>query len=188
MLESLEQSSELSSAYVQRDARSREIVASHKFHVLSQQSIIREEMFIYNELTAFSTNEGHNTGREEVMHINADALYSLQVFDSENHASIHSDKTKEGLSLYGILNNTKTALGKNLMRQWLLRPSTSIAVIGSRHDAVACFMRPDNLSTAAVMHSHLKGIKNIPKILSVMSSGKAKASDWQGLVKVGHTF
>jgi hypothetical protein len=26
---------------------------------------------------------------------------SLQVFESETHASIHSDKTKEGLSLFG---------------------------------------------------------------------------------------
>ena len=55
--------------------------------------------------------------RNEVMHINADALLwvrsafffstsevrirSLQVFENESHASVHSDKTKEGLSLFG---------------------------------------------------------------------------------------
>lgn len=121
---------------------------------------------------------------KEVMQINADALYSLQVFDNENHASIHSDKTKEGLSLFGILDNTKTSLGRNLLRQWLLRPSMSIPIITARHDAVACFMRPENTTTASSMHSHLKGIKNVPKILSAMSSGKSRASDWQGLVKV----
>ncbi|KAG6331359.1 hypothetical protein ID866_7726 [Astraeus odoratus] len=38
---------------------------------------------------------------DDVMHINADALCSLQVFQSETHASIHSDKAKEGLSLFG---------------------------------------------------------------------------------------
>lgn len=26
---------------------------------------------------------------------------SLQVFENESHASVHSDKTKEGLSLFG---------------------------------------------------------------------------------------
>ncbi|KAM0753707.1 P-loop containing nucleoside triphosphate hydrolase protein [Meredithblackwellia eburnea MCA 4105] len=36
---------------------------------------------------------------EEVMHINTDALLSLQIFSPESHASIHSNKTKEGLSL-----------------------------------------------------------------------------------------
>lgn len=56
--------------------------------------------------------------REQFMQINADALSwvyafvssfefsfewyrSLRVFDTESHASIHSDKTKEGLSLFG---------------------------------------------------------------------------------------
>jgi hypothetical protein len=51
------------------------------------------------------------------MQINADALAcgfdyyiaqskltlssSLQIFENESHASVHTDKTKEGLSLYG---------------------------------------------------------------------------------------
>lgn len=125
---------------------------------------------------------------QDVMQINSDALYSLQVFDSESHASIHSDKTKEGLSLFGILNNTRTTLGKVLMREWLLRPSTSIPTISARHDAVACFIRPDNISAANSMQVHLKGIKNVPKILATMRTGKAQIPDWQGLVKVISLF
>ena len=39
--------------------------------------------------------------------------------------------------------------------------------------------------TAATMRSHLKGIKNVPRILGAMRSGKAKVGEWQGLVKVG---
>ncbi|KAI0315802.1 muts domain V-domain-containing protein [Amylostereum chailletii] len=120
---------------------------------------------------------------DEVMQINADALASLQIFENESHASIHSDKTKEGLSLFGILNNTKTALGLALMRTWLLRPSLSIPVIAARHDAVACFTRPENLDTATDMHDHLKGIKNIPKILATMKTDRARIVEWQGLVK-----
>ncbi|KAI0632052.1 DNA mismatch repair protein MutS [Trametes polyzona] len=120
---------------------------------------------------------------EDTMQINADALFSLQVFEDENHASIHSDKTKEGLSLFGILNNTKTTLGRALMREWFLHPSTSLSIINGRHDAVECFMRPDNITTALSMHGHLQGTKNVPRILTTMKSGKAKVSDWQGLVK-----
>lgn len=125
------------------------------------------------------------------MQINSDALYSLQIFDNESHASIHSDRTKEGLSLFGILDYTKTSLGKVLLRQWLLRPSLSMDVITARHDAVACFMRSDNMSAVSSMHVHLRGIKNVPKILTTVKSGKAKVSDWQGLVKVspnGYAF
>ncbi|KAJ7147040.1 DNA mismatch repair protein MutS [Mycena crocata] len=119
----------------------------------------------------------------QVMQINADALFSLQVFENESHASVHSDKTKEGLSLFGTLNSTKTTLGRALLRTWLLRPSLSLPVIKARHDAVACFVSSENLVPAYSMHGHLKGIKNVPRILEIMRSGKAKMSDWQGLVK-----
>jgi DNA mismatch repair protein MSH5 len=124
---------------------------------------------------------------------------SLQVFENESHASVHSDKTKEGLSLFGAhlhdqsflahiragtLNSTKTTLGRALLRTWLLRPSLSLSIIKARHDAVACFVSAENLVPAHTMHGHLKGIKNVPRILEIMRSGKAKMSDWQGLVKV----
>ncbi|KAJ4468951.1 muts domain V-domain-containing protein [Lentinula lateritia] len=108
---------------------------------------------------------------------------SLQVFENEDHASMHSNKTKEGLSLAGILNVTNTTLGRVLMRSWLLRPSLSLSVIKSRHDAVECFLRLENVTTVTTLRGHLKGIKNVPRILSVLRSGKAKFVEWQGLVK-----
>lgn len=46
-------------------------------------------------------------------------------------------------------------------------------------------MSAENLEPAHAMHNHLKGIKNVPRILGVMRTGRAKVSDWQGLVKVG---
>ncbi|TBU56560.1 hypothetical protein BD310DRAFT_960111 [Dichomitus squalens] len=119
----------------------------------------------------------------DTMQINMDALFSLQIFEDENHASIHSDKTKEGLSLFGILNNTKTTLGRALMREWFLRPSMSLEVINARHDAVECFLRPENITTRNAMQGHLNGTKNVPRILGAIRTGKAKVSDWQALVK-----
>lgn len=134
-------------------------------------------------------------------HLTPLLLSSLQIFENESHASVHSDKTKEGLSLFGqsilrrsciselvpgILNNTKTSLGRSLLRQWLLRPSVSLPVITARHDAVAVFLRPENLVTSASMHNHLKGIKNIPGVLGSLKNGKARLIEWQSLVKVGH--
>ncbi|KAG6907882.1 hypothetical protein DXG01_007046 [Tephrocybe rancida] len=109
---------------------------------------------------------------------------SLQIFENESHASVHSDKTKEGLSLFGILNGTNTSLGRSLLRTWLLRPSLSLDVINKRHDAVECFLHSENLVAAGSMHPHLKGIKNVPRMLSVLKTGRGKVSDWQGLVKV----
>ncbi|KAI0246737.1 DNA mismatch repair protein MutS [Lactifluus subvellereus] len=124
-----------------------------------------------------------NFSLDKTMQINADALFSLQVFENESHASIHSTKTKEGLSLFGTLDSTRTTLGRSMLRTWLLRPSLSLEVINSRHDAVECFTRPENLDIANVMHSQLGGIKNIPRILATLRAGKAVLADWQGLVK-----
>ncbi|KAK0503937.1 DNA mismatch repair protein MutS [Armillaria luteobubalina] len=119
----------------------------------------------------------------EVMQINADALHSLQIFENESHACAQSDRTKEGLSLFGILDTTKTTLGRALLRTWLLRPSLSLSVIGSRHDAVECFMRVENVGSTSSLNGHLKGIKNVPRILGILKDGRGKISDWQGLVK-----
>ncbi|KAI5123127.1 hypothetical protein M0805_001482 [Coniferiporia weirii] len=120
---------------------------------------------------------------DQFMQINADALSSLQVFETESHASVHSDKTKEGLSLFGILNTTQTSLGRLLLRQWLLRPSLSIPVISGRHDVVECLTRPENIVTSDAMHNHLKGLKNVPRTLRLLKSGRANLNEWQGLIK-----
>ena len=79
-------------------------------------------------------------------------------------------------------------MGRSLLRTWLLRPSLSISVIHSRQDAVACFLRPENIVTANAMHNHLKGLKNVPRLLNRMKDGRAKLSDWQALVKVQLLF
>jgi MutS domain III len=84
----------------------------------------------------------------------------------------------------GVLNNTKTILGRDLLRQWLLRPSLSLSVIHSRHDAIECFLRPDNLTTSETLHHHLTGIRNVPRILAALKAGKSKTNDWQSLVVV----
>ena len=59
-----------------------------------------------------------------------------------------------------------------------------MGVIQARHDAVEVLVHPTNISTAESMHGHLKGMKNVPRILKQLQGGKAKLAEWQGLVKV----
>jgi len=61
-------------------------------------------------------------------------------------------------------------------------------VIKSRHQAVACFSKFENLTSANTMHNHLKGVKNVSRILANMNAGKTKLSDWQALAKVSNSF
>ena len=45
-------------------------------------------------------------------------------------------------------------------------------------------MRPENIVTADAMRAHLKGLRNIPRILKMLKVGKAGLNEWQGVVKV----
>lgn len=65
-----------------------------------------------------------------------------------------------------------------------MRPSLSLQTLEARHDAVECFLRPENLPVVGALQSQLKGIANIPRTLGSLRSGKGTISDWQALVKV----
>ncbi|GAA5852579.1 hypothetical protein JCM3766R1_005370 [Sporobolomyces carnicolor] len=117
----------------------------------------------------------------KVMQINADALTSLQIFQEEAHASMHAARGKEGLSIFGIVNLTRSPLGSVLMRQWLIRPSLEINVIEERHETVAHLLRPENVAAADAIRSHLKSVKNANKALLALLSGRGKLREWSNL-------
>ncbi|CAI2171965.1 328_t:CDS:10 [Funneliformis geosporum] len=109
--------------------------------------------------------------------------FSLQIFEDESHPNMHMQvKGKEGLSLFGILNNTRTSLGKKLFKQWFLRPTLDLTVIDERQHTIECFLRPGNLEYAEQLVSCLKNIKNIPKIIDNMKRN-VNIKDWQSLLQ-----
>ncbi|KAL8291262.1 hypothetical protein RQP46_002240 [Phenoliferia psychrophenolica] len=118
---------------------------------------------------------------EKVLHITTDALSSLQIFHAESHASVHSDKTKEGLSLFGIMNTARTPLGRALLRKWFLRPPLVLATIETRHVAVECFLRNENQNVAEAIQKSFRYIKNTPKTFKTIKDGKAVLKDWHAI-------
>ncbi|KAG0658910.1 MutS protein msh5 [Rhodotorula mucilaginosa] len=121
---------------------------------------------------------------DKIMIINSDALTSLQVFRDEAHAATHSRATKEGLSLFGIANLTRTPLGRAKMRDWFLRPSLELNVIEQRHDAVECFLLEDNRHVVDAIRSHIREIKNTPLLLKKLGGGSMHMKDWQVVWKL----
>ncbi|GAA5961736.1 hypothetical protein JCM3765_000494 [Sporobolomyces pararoseus] len=115
---------------------------------------------------------------DKVMQINSEALTALQIFDTEAHASMHATRGKEGLSIFNIVNLTRSPLGSSLMRQWLVRPSLELDVIEERHETVATLLRPENAAAADAIRVHLKSIKNAHKALLLLLSGRGKLREW----------
>ncbi|KAJ3149151.1 MutS protein msh5 [Geranomyces variabilis] len=118
----------------------------------------------------------------QFMHINADAMWSLQIFQDAAHPNIHSKQSKEGLSLYGILNHAKTPLGRVLLKQWMMRPCMDITVIEERHAAVGFFLRPEIRYETDQLRAFMTHIKNIPRIMARMKT-HITIPEWEVLLK-----
>jgi DNA mismatch repair ATPase MutS len=88
--------------------------------------------------------------------------------------------------IVGILDQTRTPLGKNLLKQWLHRPSTSLAVIQERQEIVSCFVNPENIMVAEKLHKSVGGLKGAPIALNRLRKGKATLLNWKSMVQVRH--
>ncbi|KAK3747589.1 hypothetical protein QZH41_015825 [Actinostola sp. cb2023] len=112
---------------------------------------------------------------------------ALQIFRKESHPSVYKQGTssKEGLSLFGVMNRTRSTLGSRLLRQviWFMRPTRNLEVIQQRQMAIVFFMAPRNQELVASLQDCLKNIKNISRILSRMKTAQASVTDWQALYK-----
>lgn len=83
-------------------------------------------------------------------------------------------KSKKG-SLLWVLDKTKTAMGKRLMRSWLEKPLVNIAQINMRQNAV------EELCSGTVLRGEtaerLSGIKDIERLMTKVVYGTASARD-----------
>ncbi|KAJ3125773.1 MutS protein msh5 [Nowakowskiella sp. JEL0407] len=118
------------------------------------------------------------------LHLNADAYFSLQIFQNETHPGIHGKSQKEGISLFGLLDLNVTRLGKDCLRNWFLKPERDISIIQDRQDCIEYFKRDTSKYIADSIRSCLKQIKNIRKIILKLRT-KLTVSEWSSLMKFG---
>ncbi len=94
-------------------------------------------------------------------------------------------KSKRG-SLLGIIDKTKTAMGKRLMRSFVLQPLCSIPEITLRQNAV------EELCGDTVMRceaqEYMSGIRDIERMMSKIVYGTATAKELLGLAATAHRF
>ena len=94
-------------------------------------------------------------------------------------------KSKRG-SLLGVLDKTKTAMGKRLMRSFVLQPLCSIPEITMRQNAV------EELAGDTVMRceaqEYLSGIRDIERMMTKIVYGTATAKELLALSATAHRF
>lgn len=90
------------------------------------------------------------------MFVNKESLVALQVFPPEMEAQTtfrSNAANKDSLSLFALLNNTKTPGGKELLKSWLSRPSANLDTILQRHEAVECLLKSSNRTFSSMITS-----------------------------------
>ena len=54
-------------------------------------------------------------------------------------------QSKEGFSVYGLMNKCVSSMGKRQLRIWFLRPIINLEVLEERQNAIAEFLREDDV-------------------------------------------
>ncbi|CAL1542302.1 unnamed protein product [Lymnaea stagnalis] len=122
---------------------------------------------------------------ENQIQIDTMTYWGLSIFNTELHPSVYKSGTssKEGLSLFGILNRCKSSVGSRMLRGWFLRPLKNAALLNQRYDAISFFLKSCNIDTVKNLQECLKKIKYLPKILLKMTKAQATIGDWVALFK-----
>ncbi|CAO3701803.1 unnamed protein product [Rhizopus microsporus] len=120
------------------------------------------------------------------MHVSLDVARSLSIFEYDSHPNMYQKRGKEGLSLFGLLNKTKSILGQHRLKEWVMRPTTIRKTIEERHASIEFLIRSDVREELQELRSYLSQIKNIHRLLSKVKEHKATPNDWQHILKFAY--
>lgn len=123
------------------------------------------------------------TGLERITNINlySENQYMRLDFNTRRNLELTQTmltKEKRG-SLFWVLDNTKTAMGKRLLRTWIENPLMNVGIISNRQGAVAELVG-DTVLRLELM-AMLTGILDIKRIMTKIVYGSANARELRSL-------
>lgn len=84
-------------------------------------------------------------------------------------------------SLFGLLDETQTAIGSRTLREWLERPLHDVRAINRRLDAVELLL--NNFFTREAMQKSLQMVYDLERLIGKLSFGRANARDLLAIAK-----
>jgi DNA mismatch repair protein MutS len=109
---------------------------------------------------------------EQEMQLDQSTLRNLEILKPVS-------EQRHSPTLFTTLDQTQTPMGTRLLRQWVVRPLTQLAVIQARQDVVKEFV--NQLGTRMSIRSHLKSIKDLERLNSRIALGVANPRDLMSL-------
>ncbi|MBN1808968.1 MAG: DNA mismatch repair protein MutS [Planctomycetes bacterium] len=99
-----------------------------------------------------------------LMVLDANALRNLEIVDEAG------ERGKPG-GLLAVLDNAVTAMGKRMLRSWLIRPSADRDLITRRHEVVSFMVERPELADA--LRAELRKIQDLERLTAKLDAGRA---------------
>ena len=119
---------------------------------------------------------------ESQVYMSPECFISLHVFADERHPSAHGGRGKEGLSVWSVLNRTKTKPGEKLLRGWFSRPTQDLGTLHERHDALEFLTAPPHAQLLVQLHDLVGKMKDVTKLEASLSRGGLLLSDYSAVL------
>lgn len=179
--------------------------SSSNFHSLSSiidfdsPTLIRSlgSLLIYLRTTAFRLEEGftvtvNNIRRcqpsESYLRLDDVTLRTLRIFATDFHPLVANttkggrgrryQKSKEGFSVFSLLDRTKNKAGRERLRQWMMQPLRNVNMIRRRHVGMELFLHPECTSPVSFVLERLSEVGSMDAILLRLQRCCAQPNDF----------
>lgn len=114
------------------------------------------------------------------LRIDSSTFRGLQIFAEEKHPEVIKGKgrSKEGFSLFGLFDRTRSLPGRQCLREWMMKPFCDKDRITKRQDGVAMTARPTNRDFVTDISKLLRKIHDIPRMLLRIKKVEATHVEW----------
>ena len=118
--------------------------------------------------------------------LSQNTMNDIQIIRNEKNPSIHNirSRSKDGLSLYILLNRCSTTMGKRKLKHWFFSElSNQIDSVKVRLDTIEELTNPANHVLVNETVSHLENINDLTLLIPSLQKGAFKLKQWQNLTK-----
>ncbi|KAL7495545.1 hypothetical protein ACHAWT_005512 [Skeletonema menzelii] len=189
--------------YNNYNANTSSVQPHSNFHSLASvinfdsQTLVRAlgSLLIYLRNTAFRLEEGSTVtinsirrcpASDSFLRLYETTLRTLKIFATEHHPLVANNnlkggsyqKSKEGFSLFTLLDRTKSKAGRERLRQWMTQPLRDVDKIRQRHVGIELFLHQDSHPAASLLLQKLSDIGRCDAILLRMQRCCAQPNDF----------
>ncbi|MGT2833502.1 DNA mismatch repair protein MutS [Streptococcus halotolerans] len=172
-------------------AKQMNLILSYETQLFEDRELVSDTLSPLEQTSALKLlSYVHRTQMRELKHIQALVHYEVKDYLQMTYATkssldlLENARTgKKHGSLYWLLDETKTAMGMRLLRQWIDRPLIRFDEIKERQDIIQAFL--DDFINRSDLTESLKGVYDIERLASRVSFGKASPKD---LLQLGNTL